>query len=49
MSAKNLITLWREHKHAVEENYYTLERAKVRLREDMKDRMVSEQIGRAHV
>ena len=43
MSVKNLITLWREYKHAVEENYYTLERAKERLRDDMKDRMVSEQ------
>ena len=39
MSDKNLITIWREHKHAVEENYYSLERAKARLREDMKDRL----------
>ena len=39
MSDKNLITLWREHKHAVEENYYSLEQAKARLREDMKDRL----------
>ena len=43
MSVKNLITLWREYKHSVEENYYSLEHAKARLRDDMKDRMVSEQ------
>lgn len=44
MSDKNLITLWREHKFAVRESYYPLERAKARLSEDMKERLRGDRV-----